>query len=77
MPLERRGVHDCADGDEDCTARHRGFGRPRLHPRVFQTAAPLFMTVLEPARIEHDSAHTDRTGTKSHQASTRYPSLHR
>lgn len=75
--MKRRGVHDGAEGDEDCTARHRGFARPRIHTRVLQTAAAFIMTVLKPARIEQDSAQTDGTGTKSHQPSTCYPSLHR
>jgi hypothetical protein len=37
---------------------------------VFQTAAAFVVTVLKPARVEHDSAQADCTGTQSHQGAT-------
>jgi hypothetical protein len=77
VPVEGRGVDDGANRDEDCTAYYRGLARPRIHLRVLQTAAAFVVSVLQPARIEHDSPQTDGSGAKSHQPSTCYPSLRR
>jgi hypothetical protein len=80
VPLERRRVHDCADRDEDCAARHRDFASARIYPwvfPVFPTTATLVMTVLKPTRVEHDSAKTDCTRTKSDQAGSCDPPMRR